>query len=256
MWIRHEQCPQCAERGQDNSQDNLGIHEDGHKYCFSCGYYESKKGVSIDDLTRQFHSTELQQEERKNDSNSLPADISPLISQKALTWLKKYGITNWEIEENQISFSPSRELLIFPIGSKGQHMEAWQGRYFGSNTEHPKYRTKGYKSNVMHIVNPESTTVVLVEDIISAIKVGRQFSAMPLFGSDITKTQLFRLSRYYENICIWLDPDKYQHAIKLGQRAELFFKEVHVVFSEKDPKDFTDEEIKGFISGFHTMELG
>lgn len=256
MWIRHEQCPQCAERGQDNACDNLGIHEDGHKYCFSCGFYQPKQGVSLADLAREFHTVESQQKE-KNDSNSLPFDTHPFIPQKALTWLKKYGITNEEIEENQISFSPSRELLVFPIGSKGQHMEAWQGRYFGSNPEHPKYLTKGYKSNIMHVVNAgETSTVILVEDLISAIKVGRQYAAMPLFGSDITKTQLFRLSRYYENIAIWLDPDKYQHAIKLGQRAELFFKEVHVVFSEKDPKDFSDEEIKGFISGFHTMELG
>jgi len=37
--IRHEQCPDCAKHGKDTAGDNLGIYDDGHSYCFSCGYY-------------------------------------------------------------------------------------------------------------------------------------------------------------------------------------------------------------------------
>lgn len=38
--IDREQCPACASRGQDGSQDNLAVYDDGHKYCFSCKHYE------------------------------------------------------------------------------------------------------------------------------------------------------------------------------------------------------------------------
>lgn len=38
--INREQCPACAKHGRDNSQDNLSIYDDGHKYCFACEYYE------------------------------------------------------------------------------------------------------------------------------------------------------------------------------------------------------------------------
>ena len=37
--IRHEQCPQCAEKGRDNGKDNLGIYDDNHGHCFSCNYH-------------------------------------------------------------------------------------------------------------------------------------------------------------------------------------------------------------------------
>ena len=42
VLLRHEQCPRCASRGNDNSKDNLAIYknEDGQEssHCFSCGY--------------------------------------------------------------------------------------------------------------------------------------------------------------------------------------------------------------------------
>ena len=46
--IDRARCPSCAEQGADTSEDNLAIYDDGHKYCFSCGYYErGNKNMSI-----------------------------------------------------------------------------------------------------------------------------------------------------------------------------------------------------------------
>src|SRR5258708_2257396 len=36
-----EQCPECARLGRDTHEDNLGVYDDGHSYCFSCEYYRS-----------------------------------------------------------------------------------------------------------------------------------------------------------------------------------------------------------------------
>lgn len=36
-----EQCPKCAERGADNSGDNLARYADGHAHCYSCDYHEA-----------------------------------------------------------------------------------------------------------------------------------------------------------------------------------------------------------------------
>ena len=35
----HEQCPQCAANGNDNSRDNMAVYSDGGKHCFACGYH-------------------------------------------------------------------------------------------------------------------------------------------------------------------------------------------------------------------------
>ena len=40
-----EQCPRCAENGNDNSCDNLARYNDGHGYCYACKYYERGEGT-------------------------------------------------------------------------------------------------------------------------------------------------------------------------------------------------------------------
>jgi len=43
--IGHTQCPECAKKGKDKSQDNLILYDDGGKNCFSCGYNVSGDGI-------------------------------------------------------------------------------------------------------------------------------------------------------------------------------------------------------------------
>lgn len=57
--VRREQCPDCRFKKRDISKDNLAVYDDGHKYCYACGYYEGgKQSVSvpssIDDSSLQF----------------------------------------------------------------------------------------------------------------------------------------------------------------------------------------------------------
>ena len=37
--ISRAQCPQCANKGEDNNKDNLAIFDDGHTHCFKCEYH-------------------------------------------------------------------------------------------------------------------------------------------------------------------------------------------------------------------------
>lgn len=41
--IRRERCPNCAKLGRDTSEDNLGVYDDGHSFCYACEYYRSSK---------------------------------------------------------------------------------------------------------------------------------------------------------------------------------------------------------------------
>ena len=47
--VSRERCPQCASKGRDNTGDNLAIYDDGHGYCFSCGFYS--KGNKTQTMT-------------------------------------------------------------------------------------------------------------------------------------------------------------------------------------------------------------
>lgn len=57
--VEREQCPKCADNGRDNSEDNLACYDDGHKYCFACGYYEKGSNnymtqVKEENINREF----------------------------------------------------------------------------------------------------------------------------------------------------------------------------------------------------------
>lgn len=58
--INKERCPACAKHGRDNSQDNLAVYDDGHKYCFACEYYEhDDKEISMPLKTKQPNTLEF-----------------------------------------------------------------------------------------------------------------------------------------------------------------------------------------------------
>lgn len=38
ICVKHEQCPRCAENGNDSKGNNLAVYEDDSCYCFACGY--------------------------------------------------------------------------------------------------------------------------------------------------------------------------------------------------------------------------
>lgn len=37
--LHHEQCPSCSAKGEDREGNNLGVYDDGHKYCFKEGLF-------------------------------------------------------------------------------------------------------------------------------------------------------------------------------------------------------------------------
>lgn len=43
--VERQRCPKCADAGRDRNGDNLGIFDDGHSYCFSCGHYGKADGT-------------------------------------------------------------------------------------------------------------------------------------------------------------------------------------------------------------------
>ena len=239
---QHESCPSCG------SKDNLARYTDGHAWCFGCGHYEP---VPMAERIK----TAFQPPPPSTvpgECQALPSDIIKYIPAQCWTWLKKYDILESERKDNLFGWSENTKLLIMPVYSGSSWVDPltkgrllmWQGRYFGPNDNHPKYLTRGYPEQVIHIINDRaSDTIVLTEDLISAIKVGRQFTSMPLWGSNLSLERIMRLSRLTKSLVIWLDADKFGEAQKYRSRASQFIPNVHVIQTPKDPKEYSDDEI-------------
>ena len=242
-FVRHEPCQNCG------SRDNVSVWSDGHKYCHGCGWgMPGYKSMSVEDLKKQTKKNNNNKEKTYGAIN-LPYDCTSSLPEEPARWLEKYGVTEREILVNHIQWSALNERLLFPIFDLYGNLVIYQGRFFGTNPDAPRYSTRGKVDNCLHYVGVPSDGVILVEDMVSAIKVGRQACAMPLFGSMISIERLIALSSRFKRLVVWLDRDKAKYALKARLRASSYFDEVSTIITDKDPKDYSDAQIRGFLNG-------
>ncbi len=230
-FLYHKPCPNCG------SKDNLGVYTD-HEYCFGCGYTTGRRVTKI---TKQ-----------SNSSLCLPDDSDTYIPSVALDWVNQYGLTVNELRANRILYSESRQLLVFPyFGEDDKQLLGWQGRYFGDNPNHPKWFTKGYIKDFIKVINltkAHELGIIFVEDIVSAIKLGRIYGACPIFGSSIPNTHPIRLSKLgVTNFFIWLDKDKEKESRKFSVKFNGMGLPTKVISTDLDPKCYNTDELRRII---------
>lgn len=258
-FLKHEPCPNCGPL-QDGSGNNLGVYTDGHKWCFACGFYVPSTGVqNLDEVRESFKKRRTQ----NGIACNLPHDFTTVIPQEPLDWLRQYGITNEEIYKHKFGWSQTFNRLIFPFYDSYGNLLMYQGRWFPTNMERvtnvkrSKYHTEGRPEKIdAYFGDIDQTTgctdcegglVVVVEDVVSALKIARICPALPLFGSELSLDRIMRLAGRFESLLIWLDHDKASYQAKCEIKARPYFKNVSSIFTTHDPKVFTTEELRKTI---------
>ena len=236
--IEHTQCPECVKLGKDRSGDNLAIYDDGSQYCFCCGFSRQANGMQKLRKATPRANREIQ----------LPFDSTNELPLCALEWLKKYSLTDLEIQIHNILWSDHWKRLIFPYIIDG-NLIAWQGRSFDTQSK-AKWFSQGNIHEFLHIVgNTKADRIVLTEDVISAIRVARQgnLCAMPIFGSHVSTKTILRLKRYYDTMDVWLDYDKAKESMKFSNTIRQLNCKSSCIITPKDPKEYSDEEITAWL---------
>lgn len=266
-------CPRCP------SSDAYHIYDYGksteHGHCFSCGYHQHPQ--DIERLKSQVEELNRANQNHIKDVLSspltleLPFGCTKSIPSQAMTWLDKYGIIREEIIDNDIQWCDPRKALIFPIRKpqmdqlgnaevKSGPLLAYIARSFASEYNivgdmysHLRWTTKGPIQTTFHILgredgDPRKTRVVIVEDIVSAIKVARITRCMPLFGANLSPKRLMWLHANTDNVIMWLDQNKWKEAVGFAKSLELVGLNTKVVYADKDPKAHSNDEIKQLIS--------
>ena len=251
-FVGHEPCPNCG------SSDNVGVWSDGQKFCFTgCGFYVAGEGIGLNiELIKAQLKDEYKKERSGTDDPVLPVDYSLVIRSDAKDWLNSYQITNEECFSYRLGWSDLYESLILPSFDLYGNLCVVQRRYFGKDG-FPKYHTKGRPDRVIWTCRPDCRSVVdgdtyngdiiIVEDVLSAIKVGRVYEATPLWGSSLSVSKMSILAKMYTRAFMWLDPDKLYEASVRRQQMAAFFEQAHVVISTKDPKCYDQNGIKFHI---------
>ena len=231
--IRKEACPECRRIGNDKSGDNLAVYSDGHEYCYRCGYISGRKILTTT--------------ERKPISQIvLPADVTTELPFEARAWLGQYQLARLDLNRNHIMWSEKWSRIIFPYFNENELL-AWQGRYVGTDKTKAKWFSQGKIHEIIHPVQVTKRKAILVEDIVSAIKVSRQRGAIPIFGSSISAKQILRLKTVVDEVWYWLDPDMRTKSVKMARTSEMLGLKAHVIFSDHDPKEHSHDDIANIL---------
>lgn len=182
----------------------------------------------------------------------LPHDYTRDIPPEGLLYLYRRGLKDSEIKRWKIGYSPRYDRIIFPVYD-GHKLVFYEGRTLGKiDKDNPKYM-KVYQSNARDTYFVArtifSSEVVVVEDIVSAIRVSRVVDAYALLSTHVLDSLILQLCQKYDRIYLWLDPDKRSKCVGLMRRYQALSIPVHLIFSDKDPKFYSDEEIGGYVYG-------
>ena len=232
-FVRHTSCHECG------SKDNRAVYDDGSEWCFGCHSFSSPKIsplVNISFPDKPHHP--------------LPDDVSTHIGQAGVEWLTKYEVPIETLIARGVRWSNSRQQLFFTFPGT----LFWQARNFVKGK--PKYFTNGSHEDFLPVYYYQSSpydsssTVVLTEDCLSAIKIaslspieGFGWDAMPLLGTNLPSSKLLALKRHYSKIIVWLDHDKGKEAMAIATRSTFVGVNSRVVVTELDPKELDEKTI-------------
>lgn len=225
-----------------NQKDGISLH------CYRCGehLFESHGQRNFKELM----------EIRKRDKEAklaieqsfvrLPHDFTQDIPLEGRLWLYPAGITPYMARKAGFGWSPYFQRVILPVYAD-KELVYYQARAVMPGQD-PKYlNPKVDKDKLFYRVAPadaDNSLVVVVEDILSANRVGKFVPTVSLMGTKISTWQAEQLTRY-DNVVTWLDPDKAGiTGAKAIRSLTGLARPTFNITSELDPKLLSDKLIE------------
>jgi len=251
--------------------------------CFRCGEWgivsdDNRSPKS----TAQFLKNLMRscaQSKTVNEKPTLPSDFVSFASHrksgynkgipvKAIRWVAENGLEPVALEEYNVGWSNRYKRIIFPVFEYAYCGEAlarklvgWVGRCpFKLNktvrqqTHTPKYLTKKFKKGTMvYTVPPKvrngvdmsiaKNMVVIVEDIMSAIKVNEHTGAMTMacLTSSVPEDMIYKMKD--KLILLWLDMDMFNKAVHLAAKYRSLGVHAYATYTTSDPKLLAPRDI-------------
>jgi hypothetical protein len=248
---REAQCPFCLKQNGDFAVTRV---EDGLLYkcfrvvCDSKGFVPSNMGKWY------FSGTYSTRKNTNLEHYPFESFITKLNEMQVNYLQDKFSLTIEELILNKIKWCTKTERIIYPILSKSGNTKGYVSRYYkelsGKKYDGVKSRTYwvSRSNNYYNVSFPYcefisslDNLIVLVEDIVSSIRIARHVPSMALLSNSIPTNAMRFLSG--KEVVIVLDNDATAHALKIKQKYSLFFKSCQVIPVDEDPKNMSNENI-------------
>ena len=235
-FVKHIPCPKCG------SRDNRAVYTDGSEWCFGCH-----------DLKRPKQYSREKPEEKKVSPLALVGDIP----EPNLSWLRSC-LTDDQIEQ-YFQWAPSLERHVYVEMKYATDRDCdgevafWEARKVPKENEtirdESKVISSGHKPFSIWGKWKETGVVVIVEDIVSAIKLSDLVGVLCLHGSTMPWGVYQRLGNIFtiKKVFIWLDADKLSASRGMYARLVSWAKEVSIIRTPQDPKKYSIEELKEIL---------
>lgn len=183
---------------------------------------------------------------------TLPDDFTTRIPKEYSTWFTSNGLDFEYLSKYTVGWSDMMQRIIIPV-YHNNILVSWQARAVHS-WQSPKYMTAN-SANVSHVLyytgeNKQSNHIVLTEDILSALKVGKVTKAASILGTSLSLIRTMTLVNKKLKVIVWLDPDApgQTAAKKCIKSLQLYGIPVGNIVSIKDPKAHSLDEIRQYIA--------
>ena len=245
----HFNHPNC-EAGADTKK-RLFIKRDENvwvAYCHHCGQKGYRKHGKVNHIKRRGRVEHHHTLRLPADFTTDPAKCHVLAN----AWYHKYGITHEERTHYRLGWSDKEQRAILPVWDQGE-LVCYQRRKLLPQDNGPKYTTARRVGSSNAVFNGgygehmAGDIMVLTEDILSAIVVGRQVTTTALMGVFLPEVQVPHVLRFTpKEVLIWLDDDN--PAVRVAQRQIVRrlspYAEVRKVTGmDRDPKELSDDAI-------------
>jgi hypothetical protein len=235
-------CPYCNASHETSMRifrNEVGIH--AKCYRAKCGKYVFISGLP-------------QMRRRRDDKQFKPKYyhheyIEPPVEVKMMLY-DEYQLDTDDILMAQFKYNAERNELVMPIKDIRGYTIGTQTKRLG--TFHGPKNMTYYSNDTVkaHFVLPnQSRTVAVVEDILSATKVGKLMPCCALLSHEMTEEVAHLLATNFDHVIMMLDPDATRKALTTKKRFSFFFRNFSVIVLSKDPKDTDFNELEEKLLG-------
>lgn len=244
-------CPKC------NSTTALGDAR-----CFKCGFRQ-KVWSSMRHMDRSYNSTDLPDNIVFTPHN---------FHLEAIEWLAKAHIYNDIIIFMGIGYCPEIHKVFIPAYNDKAELQFYQLRSLDKGAD-KKYKYLTYGSSSRYTIHykdhPSASSVVFVEDHLSAIRLRNHMNVVALSGTSLQQYITLQLVQQYSDFIFWLDPDEagkkatFKNITRIKNAAELTNRRIlmcggdEFIYSfgyinydkiREDPKRYTDSQIATILT--------
>jgi 5S rRNA maturation endonuclease (ribonuclease M5) len=251
--INHEECS----AGTDTKK-RLYVKrvEDGRNntYLFYCHHCGNRGSLKYDGLRRIEEVAKETTATVKSSAVELLTELDRLRhgtfstgtwSLDAKFWWHKYNLDKHDAIRHCVQYNAVDDRLWLKVADG-----LWQGRGFGDAAKKMKYYTVGDITASKVFVKNKLSTVMLVEDVVSAYKCAKAgINVLPLLGTTLRPHHL-SLVKKYDRVIIYMDNDTagQKAAVNIYKELSPYTNDLDVIYDTKQPKERPLEELQHYAT--------